>query len=101
MSLHPTIAAALAEEHRRDLTASAEAYRLARTARSSRPAPASDTADQVGIIRQLVAAVRRTATDPPLRKVPAAGSTRLQPACNALPGLFRMTGPSHWKRRMR
>jgi hypothetical protein len=32
MSMHPTITAALAEEHRRDLTASAEAYRTVRLA---------------------------------------------------------------------
>jgi hypothetical protein len=68
MSLHPTIAAALADEHRRDLTARAEACRLARTVRSSRPAPGA----RAGIVRQLVTAVRRTAMRLPLRKVPAA-----------------------------
>jgi hypothetical protein len=37
MSLPPSIAAALAEQHRRDLLSQAEAYRLARTARRTRP----------------------------------------------------------------
>ena len=40
MSLPPSIAAALAEQHRRDLLSQAEAYRLARTARRNRPQPA-------------------------------------------------------------
>jgi hypothetical protein len=72
MSPHPTITAALAEQHRRDLTARAEAYRLARTARSSHPAPARHAADPVKLIRPLVTALRRTAMRLPLAKVPAA-----------------------------
>jgi hypothetical protein len=40
MSLPPSIAAALAEAHRRDLLSQAEACRLARTARRTRPQPA-------------------------------------------------------------
>jgi hypothetical protein len=43
MSLPPSIAAALAEQHRRDLLSQAEAYRLARTARRTRPQPARRT----------------------------------------------------------
>lgn len=69
---HPTIAEALADEHRRDLTARAETRRLARAARSSRPAPGAHAADPADIIRQLVTALRRTARRAPLRKVPAA-----------------------------
>ena len=69
---HPTIAAALAEEHRRDLTARAETRRLARAARSSRPAPGVRVADPADIVRQLVTALRRTAMRAPLRKVHAA-----------------------------
>jgi hypothetical protein len=38
MFANPQIAAAIAEQHRRDLTAAAEAARLARAARGSRPA---------------------------------------------------------------
>jgi hypothetical protein len=38
MFLNPQIAAAIAEQHHRDLTAAAEAFRLARTARDSHPA---------------------------------------------------------------
>jgi hypothetical protein len=37
MSMHPAITAALADQHRQDLTAQASAYRLARAARDSRP----------------------------------------------------------------
>jgi hypothetical protein len=72
MSLHPAITTALADQHRRDLTARAEAWRLARAARSSGPPPARHTADPVKPIRQLLRAVRRTAMRLPLRKVPAA-----------------------------
>lgn len=43
MSLPPSIAAALAEQHRRDLLSQAEAYRLARTARRTRPQSAGRT----------------------------------------------------------
>jgi hypothetical protein len=39
MFANPQIAAAIAEQHHRDLTAAAEAVRLARTARDSHPAP--------------------------------------------------------------
>jgi hypothetical protein len=38
MFLHPPGAAAIAEQHDHDLTAGAEAFRLARTARDSHPA---------------------------------------------------------------
>lgn len=72
MSPHPTITAALAEEHRRDLTARAEAWRLARAARTSRPVPACRAAGPVELIRQLVTALRRTAMRLAPRKVPAA-----------------------------
>jgi len=37
MSMHPAITAALADQHRRDLTAQASAYRLARAARNCQP----------------------------------------------------------------
>ena len=37
MSMHPAITAALADQHRRDLTAQASAYQLACAARDSRP----------------------------------------------------------------
>jgi hypothetical protein len=53
--MHPTITAALAEQHRRDLTARAEAYRIARAAS---PAPARP----VRIIPNLIAAARRPVT---------------------------------------
>jgi hypothetical protein len=55
MSLHPTLTAALAEQHRRDLLARAEAHRITRAARASRRAPAHPTR----IIPQLIAAARR------------------------------------------
>jgi hypothetical protein len=40
MYRHPSMTAALAEQHRRDLINRAESYRLARAARTSRAAPA-------------------------------------------------------------
>ena len=57
MSMHPTIAAAVAEERRRDMIADAEAHRIARAARASRPAPAR----HMRVISQLIAAARRPA----------------------------------------
>jgi len=56
MSVHPTITAALADQHRRDLLARAEAHRIARAARASRP-----TRPPMWIIAQLIAAARRPA----------------------------------------
>jgi len=50
--------AALAEQHRRDLIARAESYRLARTARTSRSAPARH-APRFPVITQLSAMVAR------------------------------------------
>lgn len=44
MFTHPVISAAVAEEHRRDLTARADAYRLMRAARQSRPSRAAGPA---------------------------------------------------------
>jgi hypothetical protein len=61
MSMHPTITAALAEQHRRDMIARAETHRIARAARAaraSRPAPARPTR----IIPQLIAAACRPVT---------------------------------------
>jgi hypothetical protein len=66
MSMHPISTAALAEEHRRDVTARAETNRIARDARTNRPAPSTR------IFSKLVAAARRPITHLPLRKVPAA-----------------------------
>lgn len=71
MSMHPTITAALAEQHRRDLTARAETYRIARAARS-RPAPPRHAADQVGTLPRLITTARRMAARLPLLHVPAA-----------------------------
>ena len=58
MSMHPTITAALADQHRRDMIARAEAHRIARAARAGRPAPART----MRIIPQLIAAARRPVT---------------------------------------
>jgi hypothetical protein len=61
MSMHPTITAALAEPRRRDLTARADRYRIARAARAARaasPAPARP----VQVILHLIVAVRRPVT---------------------------------------
>jgi hypothetical protein len=58
MSMHPTITAALAEQHRYDMIADADAHRIARAARVSRPVPARPQ----GITPQLIAAARRTVT---------------------------------------
>lgn len=71
MTPHPATTAALAAQHRRDLTARAEDNRLARAARSSGPAPARHPADPVKLIWRLVAALRRTAMRLPSAKVPA------------------------------
>lgn len=73
MSVHPAITAAVAEQHRRDMTAQAKAHRIARAARASQTAPARP----MRIIPRLIAAARRSAT--PLLPVkipatPAAGS---------------------------
>jgi hypothetical protein len=68
MSMHPTITAALAEQHRRDLTARADTYRTARAARAASPAPARP----VRIIPNLIAAARRPATRLFRLKTPAA-----------------------------
>lgn len=68
MSMHPTLTAALAEQHRRDMIARAETHRIARAARASRPAPASPTR----IISQLIAATRRPVTRLLPVKAPAA-----------------------------
>ena len=63
MSMHPAIAAALADQHRQDLTAQANAYRLARAARNcqpTRPGPSSQPrrlTNPVQAIRRVVAAV--------------------------------------------
>ena len=43
MSMHPAIAAALSEQHRRDFTARDETRRITRAARDSLPAPAHPT----------------------------------------------------------
>jgi hypothetical protein len=66
MSMHPINIAALADEHRRDVTARAETNRIARDARANRPAPS------IRIFSNLVAVARRRITHLPLRKVPAA-----------------------------
>jgi hypothetical protein len=58
MSMHPTITAAVAEQRRRDMIADAEAHRIARAARASRPA----LARPMRIISQLIAAARRPVT---------------------------------------
>ena len=58
MSVHPTITAALADQHRRDMITCAEAHRIAQIARAGRPAPAYT----MRIIPQLIAAARRPVT---------------------------------------
>jgi hypothetical protein len=68
MFTHPTITAALADQHRRDLTARAEKYRTARAARATRPEPSRLRR----IIPGLVAAARRPVMYLPLPKAPAA-----------------------------
>ena len=55
MSMHPTIAAALSEQHRRDFTARAETRQIAHAARDSHPAPAH----HMRTILLPIAAVRR------------------------------------------
>jgi hypothetical protein len=72
MSMNPGIATALAEQHRRDLVARADAHRLARAARGRRPAPAGHAAGHPTMIRHLLAAAKRSVRRLPLVKVPAA-----------------------------
>ena len=67
MSMHPTITAALAEQHRRDLTARAETYRIARAARAASPSPARP----VRTIPNLIAAARQPVTRLLRLKTPA------------------------------
>jgi hypothetical protein len=72
MSMHPTITSALAEQHRRDLHARAEAYRIARAVRSSRSVPPRHAADQARTLPRLITAARRMAARLPLIHVPTA-----------------------------
>jgi hypothetical protein len=58
MSMHPTISAALAEQHRRGMIARGETRRITRAAGASRLVPAHPTR----IIARLVAAARRPVT---------------------------------------
>lgn len=74
MSMHPTITAALAEQHRRDLTARAETYRIARATRATRPAPARP----VRIIQNLIAAASRPVIRLFRLKTPAAAGAGSQ-----------------------
>lgn len=80
MSSHPAITTALAEQHRRDLTARAEAYRLTRAARSSRPAPGARAAGLARIIRQPSMAMRRAAIRLRLLRAPAVSPRARFPA---------------------
>ncbi len=80
MPLPPSIAVALAGQHRRDLLSQAETCRLARAARSRRPAPGALAADPARITQQLTSATRRAAIRPRLLRVPAAP---LHPQCAA------------------
>jgi hypothetical protein len=66
MSMHASITAAVAEERRRDMIADAEAHRIARAARTSRPA----LARPMRIIPRLIAAARR----PVMRLLPVKAS---------------------------
>ena len=65
MSMHPTIAAALADQHRRDMITRAEAHRAARACRPAH-------AHRMRIFPQLIAAARRPVKGRLLLKVPAA-----------------------------
>ena len=70
MSMHPTIATALAEQRRRDMISSAQTQR---TARAARPSPARP----VRIIQNLIAAALRPVTRLLRLKTPAtAGAGR-------------------------
>ena len=70
MSQHLAPVAALAEQHRRDLIAGAEAHRIARAARAGRPA----LAHPMRVIPRLIAAARRPAARPlPVKAAVGAG----------------------------
>jgi len=69
MSMHPTITAALAEQHRRDMIADADTHRIARL---SQPVPARPQR----ITPQLTAAARRTVTRLLPVKAPAPAGSR-------------------------
>jgi len=77
MLTHPAIAAALADQHRQDLTAQARAYRLARAARGSQPTRTGRLAqprrrtDPVRAIRRAAAAAAAAAA----LMMPLAGAT--------------------------
>jgi hypothetical protein len=66
--MNPTTAAALINQHRRDLTANAEAYRLAWVARSQRPVAAGHAGAHLKIIPHLITAATQIADR--LSKVP-------------------------------
>ena len=56
MSSYPSITAAVADQHRRDLIAQAEAYRLARAARQANRGPSSSARRPALTARRLTAA---------------------------------------------
>jgi hypothetical protein len=66
MSMHPTIATALAEQRRRDMISSAQTQRTARAARTGRAA-----ARPARIIQNLIAAAHRPVTRLLRLKTPA------------------------------
>jgi hypothetical protein len=68
--MHPPIASALSEQHRRDFTARAETRRITRAARDSRPAPSCP----VRIILLPIAAARRAVMRAQLKSPAAKGA---------------------------
>jgi hypothetical protein len=70
MSMHPAIAAALSEQHRRDLTARAETHRITHAARDSHPAPVRP----MRTILLPIAAVRRAVMRQQLKTPAATGA---------------------------
>jgi len=81
MFTHPAIAAALADEHRRDLTAQAATYRLARAVRNGQPTRPGRSAQPrrvtgpVQVMRRAVTAIAAAAAAAVLMMTPAGATT--------------------------
>jgi hypothetical protein len=77
MFTHPAITAALADQHRRDLTAQASAYRLVRAARDSRPgrSPRPRRTGLLQTIRRATTATAAAAAAAVLMMTPAGAAT--------------------------
>ena len=88
MFMHPAITTAIADQHRRDLIAQADAYRLARTARDGRTrrsAPAHRPASAVNATRRAVATLAAACAAAAVLLLVPAGAVRAASAAAPQP----------------